>query len=38
MEFFGNVEFSNFFETTVTEYNRVKGDELKTEDIDDLFS
>jgi ribonucleoside-diphosphate reductase beta chain len=38
MSFFGNVEFSNFFETTVTEYNRVKGDELKDDDIDDLFN
>lgn len=38
MSFFGNVEFSNFFETTVTEYNRVKGEELKSDDIDDLFN
>jgi ribonucleoside-diphosphate reductase beta chain len=38
MSFFGNVEFSNFFETTVTEYNRVKGDDLKTEDLEDLFA
>jgi ribonucleoside-diphosphate reductase beta chain len=37
MDFFGTVEFSNFFETTVTEYNRVKSDDISSDDINDLF-
>lgn len=38
MNFFGTVEFSNFFETTVTEYNRAKGEDINSDDIADLFN
>ena len=38
MDFFGTIEFSNFFETTVTEYNKVKSENLTNDDVDDLFS